>query len=410
MQRVARRLEELKPGVADEETLREMAVPPRAQVQDFRDREQDWQRRLRDARQESSAAQRERDAALSAFERMVHDEEVVSAEELRNARERRDALWVMVKFRHVQGKPIPDEFGEEAADLAGAFEPAMVEADDLADRRFDHAEAAGRLAEMKRSINEQEKLLDLAQKKKVALVEESDALKSEWASLWNAVPFDPLPPEAMLEWLDACRAVFEAAEERNYAETALASVRHESDKAKRQLLNELKALEADTTALEQDGLNVIVEHAAERQQAGEAEAEGKARLRSDLEDVAKALTGRGGDFEQAQQFLDDWEKKWAAAIGELDLSESSEPEAVSAQVDTIDLMRETARSIRSLRNDRIDKIKRDVVDFDQVVAALVADIAADLTGQPARRLSLPWKRRLDEAERSGRIASTRMKR
>ena len=254
-----------------------MAVPPRAQVQDFRDREQDWQRRLRDARQESSAAQRERDAALSAFKRMVHDEEVVSAEELRDARERRDTLWAMVKFRHVQGKPIPaelaDELGEETADLAGAFEPAMAEADDLADRRFDHAEAAGRLAEMKRSINEQEKLLDLAQKKKGALIEEGDALKSEWASLWDAVPFDPLPPEAMLEWLDARRAVFEAAEERNYAESALASVRHESDKAKQQLLNELKALEADTTALEQDGLNVIVEHAVERQRAGEAEAE-----------------------------------------------------------------------------------------------------------------------------------------
>ena len=169
----------------------------------------------------------------------------------------------------------------------------MAEADDLADRRFDHAEAAGRLAEMKRSINEQEKLLDLAEKKKGALVEEGDALKSEWASLWDAVPFDPLPPEAMLEWLDACRAVCESDDERIHAKSALASVRHEIDKAKRELLNELKALEADTTALEQDGLNVIVEHAAERQRAGEAEAEGKARLRSGIEDVAKALAGRG---------------------------------------------------------------------------------------------------------------------
>ena len=106
-QRVARRLEALTPSVADEETLRKMAVPPRAQVQDFRDREQDWQRRLRDACQESSAAQQERDAALSAFKRMVHDEEVVSAEELRDARDRRDALWAMVKSRHVEGKPIP---------------------------------------------------------------------------------------------------------------------------------------------------------------------------------------------------------------------------------------------------------------------------------------------------------------
>ena len=52
-----------------------------------------------------------------------------------------------------------------------------------------------------------------------------------------------------------------------------------------------------------------------------------------------------------------------------------------------------------MRNDRIDKIKRDVVDFEQVVAALVADIAADLTGQPAEEAVLALERRLDEAER-----------
>ena len=50
----------------------------------------------------------------------------------------------------MQGDRIAEEQGsileKDLEDLPGAFEPAMAKADDLADQRFDHAEAASRIA------------------------------------------------------------------------------------------------------------------------------------------------------------------------------------------------------------------------------------------------------------------------
>ena len=185
-----RRLKNLNPGDIDEETLTNIAVPGKAMVQECRERKQDWKRRLRETQQNVASVQQQLDAAIAAFDRTVRDERVVTSEELNEARGHRDALWQLVKLRHVRDEPIPEDqagcFEEELENLAGAFEPAMVRADDLADRRFDHAEAAGRIAEIKRKIGEQETLLEQEKKIETRLVEEGNQLAAEWTSMWAA--------------------------------------------------------------------------------------------------------------------------------------------------------------------------------------------------------------------------------
>jgi uncharacterized protein YhaN len=402
--RIERRLEALKPGVSDEKALTNIAVPARAQIQECREREQDWKRRLREAQQNASSAQQELDGAVAAFERTVRDEHVVTAEVLKDARSRRDALWTLVKLRHVRGEPIPEHHGsgfeEELDDLAGAFEPAMAKADDLADQRFDHAEAAGRIAEIKRKIGEQRTLLEQMQENESKLVEEGKQLKAEWTSMWTAAPFDPLAAEDMLDWLDARKDVLEAIEERQDAESALEAARNEDREAREQVLSELAALGLDVAALDNDSLNFIIERAAEEQSLRESEAEKKAWLKEEVDNAAKDVTRRERDLQQAKEALDKWQKKWTAALGGLGLAEDTAPEAVGTQVDIIDQMRETAGCIRSLRHDRIEKINRDVADFEQVVGKLVEELAEDLSGQPAEDTVLELERRLADAERS----------
>ena len=76
-----------------------MAVPARADVQEHRETEQDWKRRLRETRQQVSSVQNDLDGAVAAFERTVRDEQVVTAEELNNVRDSRNALWNLVKLK-----------------------------------------------------------------------------------------------------------------------------------------------------------------------------------------------------------------------------------------------------------------------------------------------------------------------
>src|SRR5690606_24125329 len=104
---------------------------------------------------------------------------------------------------------------------------AVIKADELSDRRFDHAEAAGRIAEIKRKIGQQEPPLSQVQDNEKKLVEEGDQLKSDWIALWSGAPVEPEAPEAMLECLDDRDEVRAAIEERDEAESALKIAREE---------------------------------------------------------------------------------------------------------------------------------------------------------------------------------------
>ncbi|MDE0011484.1 MAG: AAA family ATPase [Candidatus Poribacteria bacterium] len=399
---VGRKLKVLNPSGIDEETLTNMIVPVRAAVQEYQAREQDWKRRLRETQQKASSAYQELDGAIATFKRIVRDEQVVTDEELKDARSRRDALWNLVKLKHVRGETILEDqrsgFEQELEDLAGAFEPALTKADDLADRRFEHAEATGRIAEIKRKIGEQEILLKQLQENEARLVEEGEQLEVKWTSMWAAAPFVPLAAEAMLEWLNTREKILESIEEREKTNNRLESLRDEERKAREELLGELAVLGIDIAPLAQDSLNMIIERATEEQRLCEAEADEKARLENDFDDVSKRVTHKEHDLRQAIEAQDDWQKKWIAALRELGLAKNTTLEAVSAQLDIIDQMRQTASHIRSLRFQRIDMINQAITDFEQVVRQLVEDVSEDLADQSAENAVLELESRLTKAE------------
>lgn len=399
--RVKHRLKALNPGGIDKDILTNMTVPAKMRVREFRDREQDWKRHLREAKREALSVQQKLDGAVAAFERSMLEEKVVTGEELHDARSYRDELWNLVNLTHVRGEAISEEqtskFEQEMEDLAGAFESSMYRADNLSDHRFDHAEAAGRIAEIKRQIGELEKLLEQENENEAMLVEEGKQLQEEWKNMWDDAPFDPLTTESMLEWLEAREATLNADQEREESETALTALQKEEREAREQLLNELSALGVEVVALENDSLRVIIEHAAEEQRLRETEIDKKARVEDEVDNATRKFAQRNRDFHKAKDALNEWQTKWTVALGELGLSENMVPEAIGALLDIIDEMRQTAGRIRSLRHDRINKIKRDIKDFEHVVSSLVTVLADDLLGQSAENSVLELENRLTEA-------------
>lgn len=401
--RVARRLGALDPGVADEGALTGKRVPARAKVEAQRKAQDDCQRRLNETQQQAASVKQELDGTVAALERAIRDEQVVTPEELKDARGRRDAVWQLVKLKHIMGQPIPrdqvEQYEGEIEDLAGAFEPAVIKADELADRRFDHAEAAGRIAEIKRKIGQQETLLGQVQDNEKKLVEEGDQLKSDWIALWSGAPVEPEAPEAMLEWLDDRDEVLAAIENRDEAESALKAARGEEQAARQQLIGELAALGVDVGTLEADGLTIVVERAAEELRVREAAADKKSQLEEDVAEAGRLVARRQRDLEAAKKVLAEWQENWAAALGDLGLAADTAAEAVDAQIGIIDQMRETASRINSLRHDRIEKIQRDVADFENVVSQLVQVVAPDLADKAADDAVAALETRLNEAER-----------
>lgn len=409
---VEKRLTVLKPGVADEDALAALVVPARADIQAYRDREQDQKRRLREAQQLLTSTRQELERATAAFDRTVRDEQLVTPEELQKARSRRDSLWNLVKLRHIEGEPVPENqaktFADELDDLPGAFEPAIAKVDYLADRRFEHAEAAGRLAEIRRKIGEQEIRLEQAQADETALVEEGEALQAEWKSIWETAPFEPRPAEAMLEWLTAREDVLKAIDDRERKKSDLDDIRSRLSEARNKLLDELAALGTDVGNLKDESLSLILQLGDQAQRAQETAAQKKSQIEGELISATKLVGKRERDLEEAKKALGEWQESWAAALRELGLAKNTAAEAVGAQLDIIDNMRGAAGKISSLRHERIDKINRDVADFEQVVAKLLEDVAGDLAGQPAEDAILALEARLNEAERARELRSEKI--
>ena len=401
---VERRIAALHPGGVDEGVLRTMAAPARAAVMNYRDEQGGWRRRLRETEDALSASRQELEHAAVARQHIMQADRVVTAEELARARERRDRLWNLVKLKHVEGNPVPADMQsgieEEAEAPVAAFEPAIAQADELADSRFDKAEAAGRVAEIDRKIGELETRIKQQEESMGRLAEEGGELEREWESMWAAAPFDPLSADAMLEWLgtreEALRTVDAQQDAEAHLETACGA---EADTRER-LLCELAALGIDRASLEGEDLDLIAGRAED--EAGrrmEAAAE-RSKLEADIRDAAAEVRQREGLLQQAVAALQEWREKWSAEVGRLGLDGGAGPEAVRASIGIIDGMRETAGRIHSLQRDRIDKIERDIGEFDRAASGIVEGLAQNLSAFSSEDAVLELGKRLDAAERT----------
>ena len=402
-ERVDQLLSSLHPGLPSEKDAAEMRVPPRMGVQEHCDQVRDWERRSGEWARKCETVERELNQARKIFENAVLDEHAVTIDDLQEARRDRDALWQLVKQKHIENVPISDDdahrYADVLDDLATAYEPAMRTADELADRRFDKAEAAGRLAEMSRNIGEQEVGLAQLHKQQKALIQEGERLNAGWGAMWDKAPFAPLAPNAMLEWLEARDELLKAVKRRAEATSVLEIQRSEEHEAKEGLLAELSSLGTDRSALANDTLSVVLERAESMCRQYAQEAKDKARLSNNLQEAATDAKRRRRELARAKEAWLQWQEEWSAGLTELGLATDSNPDAVSAQIDVIDQMREKAGRINDLVHQRIDKINRDIADFESVVAKIVSELADDLASMAADDAVLEIENRLGEAQR-----------
>ena len=115
-ERVDRLLSSLHPGVPSEKGAAEMQVPPRRGVQGHRDMVQDWERRTRETVQQLATVEQELGQARKIFQNAARDEHAITIEELQEARGNRDALWRLVKQKHIENVPISDDEAYSYAD------------------------------------------------------------------------------------------------------------------------------------------------------------------------------------------------------------------------------------------------------------------------------------------------------
>ena len=329
---------------------------------------------------------------------------MVPLDTLQKARAERDTLWERVKLRYVDNTPIPVEKAHDGAGEPSGL-PEDVRAGDALRRHgwptavSTTPKRAAHLAERSRAIAGIEDDLAELRAQEETLAQEGGRLGSEWRAMWAGAPFEPHAPDAMLEWLDKRRDLIEAIERRVEAESALALRIEEVRRAGDGLLAELAALAIDRTTLENDPLPVVLEHADRIRREHRQKAEDKARLQEELQEAEAGVERRGRALARAQEAQSQWQDQWSTALSALGLAADAPPDTVATQIDVIDQMRDWAGRIKVLRHQRIEKINRDVADFESAVAEFVRETVGNLSGASAEEAVLEIEQRLEEAER-----------
>jgi uncharacterized protein YhaN len=401
--RIARLITSLNPPVESESDIAAIKVPSDADIQKLRDDIRNCQQHQRENDRDLEVAQDELATAQTELEQRVRDGHAITEAELKESRNLRDALWNLVKRKHIEGGAIGEEelseYAEELQDLPRSFEEKKKSADDIADDRFDNAEASGRLAVMSRSMELKAERIEQLQARAARLKSEGEALAARWKSMWDDAPFEPLSPDSMLEWLKGRGALLDAIETRAVDSSESEKSDAQEQEAKESLLTETAALGIDRANLEEAHLRVILERASELQQHHAGEEGRLAQMKDSLADAKHEAERRQREAQRANEAWRAWEEEWVSALERLGVAANLHPAAVEAQIDVIDHMRMKQIEIRNLRHERIAKIKRDIKDFEDVTATLVQAVAQDLGGMPADDAVLQLAERLNDAER-----------
>lgn len=400
---LGRALKALRPAVDDPTALAAMEIPPAASVEAHRDRCRNLEQRQRACHDRIRNAEQERARHRKAYDRIMRERHLVTADELQRLRLRRDRGWSIIRRRYLEGVAVLDDevaaFGRPDQ-LAAEFETAVGLADTAADRRFQHAGAAAELAVIGRQIGAQDDLLASLAEDAKALAQERAALDAAWIALWPGVPFAPLDPDVMMEWLRSRSEIVEVIARLAAAERDLAVTRQRETEARARVLAELEALCVSTAPLAGHPLHVVVEHAA----AVEAAHESAANTRRDLDTAHRKATGmlqrKRRDLQAAEADWNAWTAAWAAAAAMLHFPPTATPATAEAQIAAIDEMREASGRINDLRHERIEKIERDVKAFAADVAALTRAIAPRLVSADPEDAVLALDRLALEATRA----------
>lgn len=396
-----RALQTLKPSLPDDEDIESLPVPAQAAAQTHRDLVRDYAERQRGTKQRLYDARNTLERNRKSLEKRISDEGLVAPGALEEARAHRDNLWELVKLQYVDGTSVPAEeaqaYAAELKDLPASFETAVGEADAVADRRFDKAEAAGSLAELARGMAEQETLIGQLERQEAVLEEEGRQLESAWQAMWSDVPVTPLAPDDMLEWLDKRNDIVAASEREREAQRLLHGLGAEESEARAQITTELTALGVDVAKMQADTFRVVVEQAQAFQRAEELKAKQREELHEGVRTAEADVKRRQRELETAQSNWRAWQEDWATAVAALGLQADADPVAVGSQINVIEEMRDHAGEAKGLRDRRIATIERDIADFEHRVAATVDELAPDLAQTDAEAAVLELERRRDQA-------------
>ncbi len=397
------KLATMRPAMTEEALVKTSFLPSPETVREHRDRGREQDQAVARNREAIETTERELSRQRKEILRLAGTGGAVALGDLAAARQHRDTGWNLIRRHFIESSPVPESdiraYSSSAEVLTQIYEQAVQTADNLADRRFDTAEATARLAHVTETIAGLEETLRELAAETAVLDENRRARGREWRDLWCDAPFAPLPPDEMLHWMAARTEALTLIQQRNAAQRQWEALRQEESTIRSGLLGEIDAIGVDASAYADQPLAVLIEVAFDMVRQHEKTADESRRLTEEIQQAERDTERKAEALVAAEAAKNDWRGSWKNALAALGLDPAVPFEAVTGQIDTFEKMRESIARIHSLRHERIGTIERDLTAFAEDTAALAGMLAPDLASLQPDDAVLQIKHRLDEAMR-----------
>lgn len=363
----------LRPAPADEVDIRTMPIPQVRAVRDHRDRLRDKESALADLERRISEKRSRLRSRKKDRDRSVREEGIESGEALDQQRGTRDDLWQQIETRYLTAEPV----SAPPSDLGERFRVALHEADAMADRRFDRAEAFGRVAEMDRAIQALEGEIERDAEAESDARDSVEEAELAWRELWKPCGFIPDSPDVMLGWLEDVEEIRKAIDSSRQQSHRLEELRAEEKGIREPIVACLGSLGWSSDELRAERLAVLIRRADKFIRDEQEAARTQERADAAARETKREVTEAEANVTAAQEAWDSWAESWSRALSSAGLDPVAPPEAVTATIGQLEELRDQLGFVRDLREKRIGRMRSEIVAFEREVARVCAELDTD---------------------------------
>ncbi|MBK8762413.1 MAG: AAA family ATPase [Sulfuritalea sp.] len=309
--------------------------------------------------------------------------QAVTAEDLATARRSRDGVWATIKSGTLT-----------IAAGASDYEGLVRGTDGLSDKRHDKAQEAAdlqakidNLARLRLTRDDNEKRLTNVQR-------QINGVNNEWQTLATALGFPGMPLHAFEQWHLSLSALIAAADAVALAEGDREQLYESFHTAKDRLRAALgpTALEIASDA----GIDVLIATANEYIETASGAKARHDELNRQIANAQMSLADLVEKTTNAAAALGEWKNSWEMTTAKAGLP-NTEIAAADGSLALFDDIDDNLKSIRELRQARIETMRKDLEDFDREARSVVESLAPELHGSDSASVATELSARLTKA-------------
>jgi uncharacterized protein YhaN len=365
--------------------LQAMTLPAAERLAALRAQRQDLMSRLTLAADRAKEAQETLHATRTELDDLVETHDVVTADQVREARASRDAAWSAIKS------------GDVALELAASgFETAMHAADGLADRQLGSVGHATQLATLTRRVASEASTL--ARREQGA--REAESALAAFDDAWRALAAQSHIADMSLDdapsWIASRDKALAAAHALDARTEELARESADADARRTELARHLTEAGAPTDA--GAGLDMLCDVAETHIGAIDEAAVTRRHLSTQLDETQAERIARQSGAKAAREAFERWQREWSAAIAKAGFASAADSQAAAeAAIDIVKKIGEQLTQIDAVRGGQIDAMRTALAALDADASQLARELDESLAALDANAIATELSARLDRA-------------